>query len=361
MSILIQLKRGLKANAPATGSSAEPIFATDTKEFGVWDGSAWAWFKNYNDIKTYVDLQVNNLVNAAPGALDTLKELADALGNDANYATTVTNALNALDGRIDALEAHGGETLSSHELWVSTIDGLDANTGKNSNSPVQTLAVAMPLAVSNTVVNLAFGSYADTFDIASLQSVVVKGVGQLGKVHTVLAAGQVISGTSSRCGFENVNVGSSSIATALTISASGGLHVFDNIGANNNTAPAFIQHGTACHSANPLAPKVDAKYINLDMTTVTGEIVLPDLGTGEYAMIQIIDSIGAKVKLGSGWFVAKSRSYLDTFTYTGTASVANIIDMDALIVSDSSSIDFTYNPLTKAFTGEVTTVDGGTF
>lgn len=38
---------------------------------------------------------IDGLMGAAPGALDTLKELADALGNDASFATTVTNALAA--------------------------------------------------------------------------------------------------------------------------------------------------------------------------------------------------------------------------------------------------------------------------
>ncbi|BCB28443.1 hypothetical protein SKTS_33290 [Sulfurimicrobium lacus] len=37
--------------------------------------------------------RIDALVNASPAALDTLKELADALGNDANFATTITNAL----------------------------------------------------------------------------------------------------------------------------------------------------------------------------------------------------------------------------------------------------------------------------
>ncbi len=36
---------------------------------------------------------VANVVNAAPAALDTLNELAAALGNDASFATTVTNSL----------------------------------------------------------------------------------------------------------------------------------------------------------------------------------------------------------------------------------------------------------------------------
>jgi hypothetical protein len=43
--------------------------------------------------RSYVDTAVGNLVDSAPGALDTLNELAAALGDDANYATTTTNAL----------------------------------------------------------------------------------------------------------------------------------------------------------------------------------------------------------------------------------------------------------------------------
>ncbi|MGB0165064.1 MAG: beta strand repeat-containing protein, partial [Candidatus Thalassarchaeaceae archaeon] len=39
--------------------------------------------------KTYVDTSVTNLVDGAPGVLDTLNELAAALGDDANFANTV--------------------------------------------------------------------------------------------------------------------------------------------------------------------------------------------------------------------------------------------------------------------------------
>jgi hypothetical protein len=41
----------------------------------------------------YVDTAVTNLVASAPEALDTLNELAAALGDDANFATTVTNSI----------------------------------------------------------------------------------------------------------------------------------------------------------------------------------------------------------------------------------------------------------------------------
>jgi len=43
--------------------------------------------------QTYVNTQISNLVDSAPTALNTLNELAAALGDDANFSTTVTNTL----------------------------------------------------------------------------------------------------------------------------------------------------------------------------------------------------------------------------------------------------------------------------
>lgn len=43
--------------------------------------------------KAYVDTQVANLVDSAPGALDTLNELAAAINDDASFSTTVTNSI----------------------------------------------------------------------------------------------------------------------------------------------------------------------------------------------------------------------------------------------------------------------------
>jgi hypothetical protein len=50
---------------------------------------------NANDAATkgYVDTAVANLVDAAPGALDTLNELAAAINDDANFSTTITNSI----------------------------------------------------------------------------------------------------------------------------------------------------------------------------------------------------------------------------------------------------------------------------
>jgi hypothetical protein len=44
-------------------------------------------------VKAYVDAEVAGIVDSAPGTLDTLNELAAALGDDANFSTTVTNSI----------------------------------------------------------------------------------------------------------------------------------------------------------------------------------------------------------------------------------------------------------------------------
>ena len=51
--------------------------------------------------KTETDQKLAALINGAPGALDTLNELAAAMGNDPNFATTITNALAGKPGFAD--------------------------------------------------------------------------------------------------------------------------------------------------------------------------------------------------------------------------------------------------------------------
>jgi hypothetical protein len=45
---------------------------------------------------TYVDTEIANLIDSAPGTLDTLNELAAAMGDDPNHVTTMTDLINGL-------------------------------------------------------------------------------------------------------------------------------------------------------------------------------------------------------------------------------------------------------------------------
>ena len=55
--------------------------------------STWSSTKISTEINAEIVAALNDLVDGAPGAIDTLNELAAAIGDDANFATTVTTAL----------------------------------------------------------------------------------------------------------------------------------------------------------------------------------------------------------------------------------------------------------------------------
>ena len=68
--------------------------------------------------KGYVDTSVSNLVDSAPAALDTLNELAAALGDDANFSTTITNSI------ATKLPLAGGTMSGAIAMGTSKITGL---------------------------------------------------------------------------------------------------------------------------------------------------------------------------------------------------------------------------------------------
>ena len=61
---------------------------------------------------TEVDDRINEIIGAAPEALDTLKEIADALNNDPNFAVTITNELNK---KLDSDKLLSGAGISIRE------------------------------------------------------------------------------------------------------------------------------------------------------------------------------------------------------------------------------------------------------
>ena len=70
----------------------------------------------------YVQTEIADLIAAAPGALDTLDELAAALGDDAAFSTTVTNSIAA------KLPLAGGTMSGAIAMGTSKITGLGTPT-----------------------------------------------------------------------------------------------------------------------------------------------------------------------------------------------------------------------------------------
>lgn len=71
----------------------------------------------------FVAAAIAALLNSAPGALDTLDELAAALGDDPNFATTVTNALAGKLAKASNLSDLTDAAAARGNLGASTIGG----------------------------------------------------------------------------------------------------------------------------------------------------------------------------------------------------------------------------------------------
>lgn len=131
-------------------------------------------FANTAYTKTQVDTNIsnaiNNLVNAAPGALDTLDELAAALGDDANFATTVTNLIGGKQATITgAATTITSSNLTANRALISNGDGKVAVSAVTSTelsyldgvtSSIQTqLNVKTPYATRNKATAATAGWY----------------------------------------------------------------------------------------------------------------------------------------------------------------------------------------------------------
>ncbi len=81
--------------------------------------------------KQYVDTEVSSLVDSAPSTLDTLNELAAALGDDANFSTTVTNSIatklplsgGTMSGQLVIADNDGGQSMLQVRNFATSATG----------------------------------------------------------------------------------------------------------------------------------------------------------------------------------------------------------------------------------------------
>lgn len=79
---LNELKTQLDAAVAAAGATINDASSASTTQ--TW---------SINKISAQITAAITAITNGAPAALDTLKELSDAIGADANFAGTITTAL----------------------------------------------------------------------------------------------------------------------------------------------------------------------------------------------------------------------------------------------------------------------------
>ena len=131
-----------------------------------------------SDFQTAVDARVQLVVDAAPAALDTLNELAAALGDDPNYAATVTTSLGALDSRLDTIEASGGPTKKYSTTLTTSATTVTVTHNLNSLDVITQVRQVSDNAVvecdiTNATVNTVTLGFATAPTASSLRAVVI--------------------------------------------------------------------------------------------------------------------------------------------------------------------------------------------
>jgi len=113
---------------------------------------------------------ISNLVNSAPGTLDTLNELAAALGDDPNFATTVTNSIAT---KLNTSSYTAADVLTKIKTVDGAASGLDADLldGQHgsyyyspANAPDPTLTLSGDATGSATFTNLGNATLAVTLN-----------------------------------------------------------------------------------------------------------------------------------------------------------------------------------------------------
>jgi hypothetical protein len=222
-------------------------------------------------VDSAVSTAVSNLIESAPSALNTLDELAQALGDDANFATTVTNSLSQkqpLDADLTAIAGLSGTSgilrKTAEDIWALDTTNFAAtsyvdssiSTALNSYLPLAggtltgqingtTGSFSGNVSAANPTQNghLATKSYVDSVAAGTLSNSITinAGTGLSGGGQVTLGNSVTLnnSGVLSVSGTTN-QISASTVNGATTLSFPNDVTITGNVTASNPTLSSHL-------------------------------------------------------------------------------------------------------------------------
>jgi hypothetical protein len=262
--------------------------------------------------KSYVDDTVAAVIDSAPAALDTLNELAAALGDDANFAGTVTTAL------ATKLPLAGGTMTGAIAMGTSKITGLGNPTSAQDAATKTYVDTADALKL-----NLTGGTMSGAIAMGTNK---ITGVGNPTLAQDAATKDYVDDILGSATSAATSAAAASASASAASTSAS-------NASNSADAAAASAVSAAASYDA------FDDRYLGDKASDPTLDNDGNALLTGALYFNTTSDVM--KVYDGSAWNIAAVSSASPTFTGTVTADGLDIngtATLDGLTVEGSSAV-----------------------
>ena len=294
--------------------------------------------------KTYVDAEVAAVLDSAPGALNTLNELAAALGDDANYASTTTAAIatklakagGTMSGaiamgnnKVTGLGAPTAGTDAAHKTYVDAGDALQVTKGGDTMSGVLAMGANKITGVADPTTN---------------QDAATKVY-----VDTILGSATVAATSAANASTSETNAGNSATAAAASYDA------FDDrfLGSKSSDPTvdndgASLLTGAMYYSSSSSAMKVYTGSAWVAMAPSAANQSLINIVGGELVYTEDLGSITASVTTGSG----------NNITVVGGA-IANVNTVAGIASNVTTAAGISGNITTTAgISSNVTTVAG---
>jgi hypothetical protein len=243
-------------------------------------------------LKGYVDAQITTLVGGAPAILDTLNEIATALGNDANLSVTLTNSINNVQGNVTAANAAIVTANTALKGYVDAANTVQSN---------QITAVSNSVAGANAAIvtaNTAMQGYVDAVTTAWTANATTQLSQITGANAAIVTANTALKGyvdaqdTTITNSVAGANTAITTVSNSVT-GANAAITTVTNSVAGANAAITTVTNSVAGANAAITTVTNSVAGANAAITTVTNSVTSANAAivTANTAMKGYVDAV----------------------------------------------------------------------